>query len=87
MSPIETSGLFEIWKAKEIDEKRNITLTEVSKATGLTPETIRYLLQNKTSRFDAPVLEALCIFFDVPEGPVPFLQYKPGPALESEEDR
>ncbi len=80
MPSINTSSLFDLWNEKEQREKRRITLTEVVEATGLSPETIRGIERNRTARFDAPVIIALCKFFDVPAGPVPFLVYEPDAA-------
>jgi transcriptional regulator with XRE-family HTH domain len=74
---IKTSEIFKLWNAKEAREGRRITLTEVSEVTGLAPETIRNLRNDKTRRFDEDVLLALCSFFDVPPGPVPFIVYQP----------
>ncbi|HEX9921900.1 MAG TPA: hypothetical protein VGD99_04495, partial [Anaerolineae bacterium] len=31
---------------------------------------------DETTRFDKPVIEKLCDFFGVPEGPIPFLYYE-----------
>lgn len=77
MPAIKTDALFRLWNEKEAKENRRITLSEVSELTGLAPETIRNLQNNKTARFDASVLIALCRYFDVPAGPVPFLVYEP----------
>jgi putative transcriptional regulator len=75
---IKTDTLFRLWTDKERRENRRITLSEVSKETGLAPDTIRKIRENQTSRFDAPVLAALCKYFDVEPGePVPFLVYAP----------
>lgn len=77
MATIKTDAIFRLWNEKELRENRRITLTEVSEATGLAPETIRKLRENGTTRFDKPVIIALCKFFDVPPGPVPFIVYVP----------
>ncbi len=77
MATVKTDSLFQLWTEKEQREKRRITLTEVSEATGLAPETIRKLRDNQTTRFDTPVIVALCEFFDVQPGPVPFVVYEP----------
>ena len=78
MATIKTDTLFQLWSEKERKENRHITLSEVSEGTNLAPETIRNLIENKTKRFDAPVLIALCKFFNVQPGPIPFLVYEPG---------
>lgn len=68
------SELITLWTEKERREQRRITLTEIAEATGLSHETIRNIRDNKTSRFDEPVIVELCKYFDVPNGSsVPFL--------------
>lgn len=69
------SQLFELWKQKEIALGRTITIADVAKATGLARETIVSLRDGQTSRFDAPVLDKICEFFEIPAGPVPFIVY------------
>ena len=71
------STFFEFWKSAEIDRGRRITVAEVAKATGLRRNTIQGLLNGETTRFDAPVIDALCCYFNVPAGPIPFLVYEP----------
>ena len=71
------SQLFELWKQKELAWGRTITIADVAKATGLSRETIVNLRDGETFRFDAPVLEKICEFFEVPPGPVPFIRYEP----------
>lgn len=70
------STLFKFWQQKEIELGRNVTVAEVSRATGLHRDTIKRLLDDETTRFDKPVIEKLCDFFGVPEGPIPFLYYE-----------
>lgn len=77
MSRVHTNVLFDLWKDKEKREGRGITLSEISETTGLASETIRKIRDNETKRFDASVIIALCDFFDVPPGPVPFIIYDP----------
>ena len=77
MAQIKTDAIFQLWTSKEQRENRRITATEVSEKTGLSPDTIRKLRANATTRFDVSVLIALCRFFDVPAGPVPFIVFAP----------
>lgn len=69
--------LFEAWKKAELERGRRITVIEVVNATGLSRNTVQGLLDGETTRFDAPVLAALCKYFSVPAGPIPFLEYVP----------
>jgi transcriptional regulator with XRE-family HTH domain len=65
--------LFPLWHRKEIELGRELTVREVAKATGLDSKSVSNLKRGTTQRFDAPVLAALCQYFGVPEGPVPFI--------------
>ncbi len=70
------SRLIETWNRKESRENRRITIKEVSEKTGVSRDVISRMLNDKTGRFDADVVAALCDFFDVPEDePVPFLVF------------
>jgi len=69
------SQLFELWKQKELALGKTITIADIAKSTGLSRETIANLRDGETFRFDAPVLDKICKFFDVPPGPIPFIVY------------
>lgn len=71
------STLFEFWQQQEIRAGRRLSVSEVSRATGVSRSAIHRLLDGEALRFDAPVINALCRYFDVPAGPVPFLVYMP----------
>jgi DNA-binding Xre family transcriptional regulator len=53
---------------KEAREKRNIPLTEVERITGITRKTLQQWANNTVTRFDAPVIEALCKYFNCTVG-------------------
>jgi transcriptional regulator with XRE-family HTH domain len=74
---VETT-LFELWKQKEAEWNRTITIAEVASKTDISRATLIRLRQGKTSRPDLEVIGKLCKFFNVPPGPVPFLVYEPG---------
>ena len=69
--------LSDYWRQKELERGRIITVAEVSRETGLHHNTVRKMLKDKTTRYDEPVLNKICAFFDVPPGPVPFIVYEP----------
>lgn len=50
---------------KQAREKRNISLIEVSNATGVSRPTLTSWAKNTVTRFDLPVIEALCEYFQV----------------------
>jgi DNA-binding Xre family transcriptional regulator len=68
--------LFEFWKQKEIELGRTIQVTEVSKATGISRDTLTRLKAGKTARPDLAVIDKLCRYFDIPTGTIPFLVYE-----------
>jgi len=53
---------------RKIDRTRPYTQVELAKVTGLSPNTISGLVNDKTGRFDKPVLDALCRVLDVTPG-------------------
>lgn len=71
------SRLFQYWKQKELEQRQNISVLDVAKATGLHRSTIQSLLDDTTRRFDDPVISAICTYFNVAPGPVPWLVYEP----------
>jgi len=50
---------------KRAQEKRNISLSEVAKVTGVARRTLYAWQNNKTQRFDAPVINALSHYFEL----------------------
>lgn len=74
------SKLFQFWQQKELEFERRITVSEVTRSTGVSRDAIQRLLDNESTRFDGPTMTAICRFFDVPAGPVPFLVYEPDAA-------
>lgn len=60
------SRLAELIANKEAQEGRRLTLKRLAQETGLAQPTLRHLVYNTTQRFDAPVLDALCVYFGVP---------------------
>lgn len=71
------STLAEFWKQKETERSCKITVAEVASATGLARNTIDAWLENNMTRYDKPIINAFCKYFDVPAGPIPFLIYEP----------
>lgn len=61
---------------------RKTPITEISKATGISRKTLSAWENNKVTRFDAPVIEALCKYFNANPGDL--LKYIPDKALPSE---
>ena len=48
---------------KEMREGRKISYEEISRQTGVSPNSLSGLATNQTQRFDAWVIEALCDYF------------------------
>lgn len=53
---------------KRIKERRNISLQEVAQKTGISRQTLYKWENNSVNRFDVPVINALCQFFNVNPG-------------------
>lgn len=70
---------FEFWKNEELKKGKPIEIKDIAAATGLHRETVAGLLEGRTTRFDAPVLDAICKYFNIPPGPIPFIVYEPDP--------
>lgn len=50
---------------KRMNEKRNISLSEVAKETGISRPTLVAWANNTVTRFDLSVIEGLCQYFEV----------------------
>jgi transcriptional regulator with XRE-family HTH domain len=50
---------------KRAKEKKNIPLSEVAAETGISRPTLVAWANNTVTRFDLPVIEALCQYFNV----------------------
>lgn len=53
---------------KRINERRNISLAEVAEATGISRKTLYAWENNTVTRFDVPVINALCEYFSIEPG-------------------
>jgi putative transcriptional regulator len=53
---------------KRAQEKRNISIAEVADKTGIAGKTLRAWANNTVTRFDMPVIDALCRYFGVQPG-------------------
>lgn len=60
---------------KQAEWGREISIKEMAEATGVSRDTISRLLKGTPTRIDKNTIYALCKFFDVPPGPVPFIVY------------
>lgn len=70
------STLFEFWRKVEVGRGERLTVSEVARAAGVSRSAIQRLLDGETSRFDGPTIDAICAYFGVPDGPIPFLAYE-----------
>jgi putative transcriptional regulator len=53
---------------KRITEKRRISLSEVSEKTGISRGALHSWENNTVTRFDMPIMDALCIYFNCSPG-------------------
>ena len=50
---------------KRAENKRNIPMAEVSRETGIPAKTLQAWANNRVTRYDARVIDALCKYFQV----------------------
>lgn len=60
---------------KRIKERRPISLSEIEKVTGVSRRALYAWENNKVTRFDVPVINALCEYFGIEPGDL--FQYVP----------
>ncbi len=53
---------------KQVKERRNISLSEVAEVTGVSRQALYKWENNKVNRFDTPVINAICKYFDIQPG-------------------
>jgi len=53
---------------KQKKERRNISLSEVAEVTGVSRQALYKWENNKVNRFDVPVINAICKYFDIQPG-------------------
>ena len=53
---------------KRMREKRRIAISEVAKETGIARQSLQAWENNTITRFDVPVMDALCRYFGVKPG-------------------
>jgi putative transcriptional regulator len=53
---------------KATREQRNIALKEVGRETGIAWSTLNVWANNQVTRYDAPIIRALCEYFDCQVG-------------------
>lgn len=73
------STLFQFWQQHEAQTGRRLTVSEVARAAHVSRDAIQRLLDNDSTRFDGPTIDALCRYFDVAPGTIPFLVYEADP--------
>lgn len=66
---VQVENRFRILLAqKATREKRNIALKEVGRQTGIAWSTLNAWANNNVTRYDAPVIKALCTYFSCQVG-------------------
>lgn len=75
MIEIDKAIVKELWEAKEARDGAKITIQDVVRRANLNTHTVSSIKNGTIKRFDARTLSAFCDYFDVPDGPIPFLVY------------
>lgn len=57
--------VLELIQEKEREEGRRIPTAEIARDTGVTEHTIRVWINNRVSKFEAPIIEEFCRYFAV----------------------
>jgi putative transcriptional regulator len=70
---------------KQVKERRNIPLSEVAQATGISRRALYAWENNTVNRFDVPVIDALCRYFGVQPGEL--FEYVESPPEETQTKR
>jgi len=66
--------LDQVWRQYEINNRRTLTIGEVSAGTGVHRDVVSRMRRGITGRYDSDVVARLAQFFGAKEGePVPFL--------------
>jgi putative transcriptional regulator len=59
---------WELLHNKEIAEHKDISISEVARETGIARKTLQAWAHNQITRYDAPVIEGLCNYFNCNPG-------------------
>lgn len=59
---------------KEHEIGRRIKAIEIAEATGVSPATVGRWLKNEVNKFEGPVLEAFCSYFDCDVGDLLYIE-------------
>jgi putative transcriptional regulator len=63
-----TNLFWDLLHKKEALDHRNISISEVARDTGIARKTLQAWAHDKVTRYDAPVIEALCNYFECTVG-------------------
>ena len=75
--PAQVSNRFRLLLAeKETREKRHIPLKEVQRVTGMAWTTLQHWANNDVTRFDVPVIAALCEYLECEVGDLLVLEQR-----------
>lgn len=69
--------LFSFWQDEEKRRGKKLTALEVSAATGIHRNTLSSYLRGEVKNPNFEIIDALCRYFNLPPGPVPFVRYEP----------
>jgi len=59
---------------RELREGRRIRYNEIAAATGVSPSAVARWTRNEVNKFEGPVLEAFCAYFDCDVGDLLYIE-------------
>jgi putative transcriptional regulator len=74
MSSKLRNRFFILLSEKEQREERRITQSEVANAVGITIHTVGRWMRNEVGKFEAPVVERICDYFNCEVGDLLYLE-------------
>lgn len=68
--------LLKLWHKKEAEIGRKLRVSEVAEDCDLSHHTVTGMLNGRTNQLNKHILDKFCKYFDVEDGPVPFIVYE-----------
>ncbi len=70
---------FKLLSEKEQQESRRITQTEIAESLGIAIHTVGRWMRNNVTKFESPIVERMCDYFDCEVGDLLYLERDDSP--------